>query len=268
MSMLDVPGARLYYETRGSGPPMLMVPGASGSADPFTRVAEHLAAGHTVIIYDRRGFSRSKLDEQQDFRRRLETDADDVARLIQHLGSGPVTVFGASSGAIVALEVLTRRLAHVHAVIAHEPPAVKLLDDRQQWLAFFNEMYNFYRESGIDLALEKFRERTFAASDWRAMAAATDPMKGEHVSRNARHWFEHELRQYAAVDLDLDALRSHADRIVLTIGREAPGYPCYRVNVELSKKLGCDLIELPGGHVGPLTHPSDFARELLRALPA
>ncbi|MFJ5304218.1 hypothetical protein [Streptomyces sp. NPDC088350] len=29
MSVLDVPGAQLYHEKRGSGPPLLMIPGAS-----------------------------------------------------------------------------------------------------------------------------------------------------------------------------------------------------------------------------------------------
>jgi len=28
MSTLDVPGAQLYYETHGSGPLMIMIPGA------------------------------------------------------------------------------------------------------------------------------------------------------------------------------------------------------------------------------------------------
>jgi pimeloyl-ACP methyl ester carboxylesterase len=62
MSILEVPGARLHYETRGSGPLMLMVPGASGEAGIFKQVTEHLAAHYTVLTYDRRGFSRSQLD--------------------------------------------------------------------------------------------------------------------------------------------------------------------------------------------------------------
>ncbi|ALV33079.1 hypothetical protein AS200_14225 [Streptomyces sp. CdTB01] len=40
MSTFDVPGAQLYYETRGSGPLMLMIPGANGDADAFGMVAE------------------------------------------------------------------------------------------------------------------------------------------------------------------------------------------------------------------------------------
>ena len=56
MSLLEVPGARLYYETRGSGPLLLMVPGASGEAGIFKKVTEPLAASYTVLTYDRRGF--------------------------------------------------------------------------------------------------------------------------------------------------------------------------------------------------------------------
>jgi acetyltransferase/esterase len=33
MSILQVPGARLYYATHGSGPLMLMVPGANGETE-------------------------------------------------------------------------------------------------------------------------------------------------------------------------------------------------------------------------------------------
>ena len=85
MSILEVPGARLYYEIHGSGPLMLMVPGSNGEADVFKMVTEHLVAHYTVVTYDRRGFSRSHLAGPQDYDRRLATDADDVRRLIEHL---------------------------------------------------------------------------------------------------------------------------------------------------------------------------------------
>jgi hypothetical protein len=49
-------------------------------------------------------------------------------------------------------------------------------------------------------------------------------------------------------------------------GRESRGYPTYEVNVELGKKIGRDLIELPGGHIGHVAQPAEFAREFVRAL--
>jgi len=90
--------------------------------------------------------------------------------------------------------------------------------------------------------------------------------KNEYTLANAIYWFEHELRQYPAVDLDLDALKANADRIVLMAGRESRGYPTYEVNVELGKKLGRNLIELPGGHIGHVSQPAEFAREFVQAL--
>ena len=260
---LKVPGAQLYYETRGRGPLMIMIPGANGEANVFKWVAEHLSASYRVATYDRRGFSRSKLDGPQDYDHRIETDADDVRRLIEHLSDEPATVFGASSGGIVALEVLTHHPSVVRTLIPFEPAAVKELPDGRKWLDFFSGLFDLYLQSGAEPAIKKFREQAFAESDRRAMASAP---KNEYTLANVTYWFEHELRQYPAIDLDLDALKANADRIVLMAGRESRGYPCYEVNMELSKKLNRNLIELPGGHGGFASQPTDFAREFVQAL--
>jgi acetyltransferase/esterase len=266
MSLLDVPGARLAYETRGSGPVLLMVHGAAGTGDSFTGVATHLAAHYTVVTYDRRGFSRSPLDGPQDDEHRLATDAEDVRRLLEHVSDEPATVFGASSGGVVGLAVLTHHPAVVRTLVPFEPPAVRQLPDGQQWVDCFFAVYDRYRHSGIEPALKQFRAHAFAASDRQFMARPMDSKKGESLLANATYWFEHELRQYPAVNLDLDALQAHAERIVPVAGRASRGYPCYEVNVALGKKLGRDVMELPGGHVGYVTHPAEFARELLQAL--
>ena len=266
MGNLEVPGARLHYETYGSGPLLLMVPGANGSTDAFKAVAEYLAAQYTVVCYDRRGFSRSQLDGPQDYDRRLETDADDVWRLLEHLSHEPAIVFGSSSGAIVALELLTRHASAVGTLVPFEPPAVRQLADWQKWPDFFSSTYDLYRQSGPQMALDKFRDQAFAESDRQVMARAMNHTDRARMVANATYWFEHELRQYPAVDLHLDVLKAHADRIVLAVGRASRGYPAYEVNVELTKKLGKDLIELPGGHLGFVSQPAEFACDLVEAL--
>lgn len=239
---------------------MIMIPGASGAADSFRVVTAHLAAHYTVALYDRLGFSRSHLDGPQDYTHRLQTDADDVRRLIEHLGDEPATVFGASSGGIVALELLTRHPDIVRTPVPFEPPAVLQLPDGRRWVAFFHEVYDLYRKGGIGPAIQKFREQAFPDTDRQVMAHAP---KNE---ANATYWFEHELRQYPAVELDLDALAAQAERILLAVGREARGYPAHDVNVALGRKLGRDVVELPGGHVGAMAHPAEFAQELTAAL--
>ncbi|MHB8599982.1 MAG: alpha/beta fold hydrolase [Ktedonobacteraceae bacterium] len=84
----------------------------------------HLRAYHPyqVVTYDRRGFSRSHLEGSQDYDHRLSADTDDVRRLIEHLTDKPATVFGNSSGAIVALEVLIHAPDQVQTVAAQLLP--------------------------------------------------------------------------------------------------------------------------------------------------
>src|SRR3546814_16456544 len=103
----------------------------------FQRVREHLAARYTVATYDRRGFSRSQLDGQQDYDRRLETDANDVRRLIEHSSDKPAILFGSSSGGIIVLEVLARHPSVVRSLVPPEPAALRLLHDGPKRLAFF-----------------------------------------------------------------------------------------------------------------------------------
>ena len=59
---LPVPGASLYYKVQGSGPLLLMLQGGDGDAEGSDGVAAHLIDRYTVVSYDRRGLSRSKLD--------------------------------------------------------------------------------------------------------------------------------------------------------------------------------------------------------------
>jgi pimeloyl-ACP methyl ester carboxylesterase len=260
MTTVDVPGAGLYRETRGSGPLLVMVAGASGVADSFRALAEELADRYTVLTYDRRGFSRSRLDGAQDHDHRLGTDADDVRRLIEHAGGGPATVFGASSGAVVALAALVRHPSAVARVVAFEPPLLRLLPDGPVWAGIFAELYDRYRRDGVEAALHDFRQRTFPAGDNQLMARAP------RHDANAAYWFEHELRQYPLADPDLPALARLAGRIVPAAGRDGAGYPAHDATVELGRRLDRPVLELPGGHLGFHAGPAAFARALAPGL--
>lgn len=266
MSILEVPGAHLHFEISGKGPLLVLVPGASGGGDPYRNVGHELAARYRVLRYDRRGYSRSRLHGPQDYGRRLETDADDVQRLIDAAGADRAIVFGNSSGALVALELLTRHPDCVDRVIAHEPPAVHLLPDGQRWVEFFHNVYDTYRRSGVHPALEQFGEAVANPAERAAMARARDPNISSQIAADVLYWFERELRQYPAATVDVDTLVAHADRIVLAGGRDSRQHLPYQPNTVLAARLGQDIVDLPGGHVGVLTHPVEFARALMDAL--
>jgi pimeloyl-ACP methyl ester carboxylesterase len=264
---LTVPGASLYYETHGSGPLVVMVPGAAGTAFAFQAVKEYLVKHFTVVLLDRRGFARSPLTGPQDYKKRLQTEADDVRRLIQHLSKEPAIVFGSSSGGLIALELLTRHPSVVRTIIVQEAPAVKLLPDGgKQWIDAFYALYDDYRNFGLAPAQKKFLEKAFVESDVKAVQRVSDP-ENPIVVANGTYWFEHELRQYPQTDLNLDVLKSRADKIVLLVGREnTPGHPASDANIELGKRLGLENIQVPGGHLGFISYPAEYGPALLEVI--
>ncbi len=266
MSTLKVPGAQLFYERSSNGPLLILIPGASGTGESFRPLAHHLISQYQVVTYDRRGFSRSLLDGPQDYDHRLATDADDVRRLIEHLTDSPAIVFGSSSGAIVALEVLTQYPERVQTVVAHEPPVVLLLPDAAKWLAFFDGVYDTYRKDGVPKAMHQFASLVVGSGDRQVIERAMTKRANEYTMTNAAYWMEHELRRYPRVELDLAALATHARQLVLAGGRDAQDKVSYQSNRVLARQLGREIVDFPGGHLGFLSHPAEFAKELMNAL--
>ncbi|WP_374704577.1 alpha/beta fold hydrolase [Streptomyces sp. NL15-2K] len=58
---LTVPGTVLHYQVCGSGPLLLISQSREGDADRTTDLVTHLTDTFTVVTYDRRGLSRSRL---------------------------------------------------------------------------------------------------------------------------------------------------------------------------------------------------------------
>ena len=279
MSILEVAGARLYYEVRGTGPTLVLVPGAKGTADTYQPLARELSSRFRVVTYDRRGFSRSTLHGPPDDDLRLAADTDDLRSLITHLAGDPAGVFGNSSGAIVALRLLTEHPELVGTVVAHEPPTVNLLPDAATWLELFDDVYATYRRTGIPAAMRTFATGTFSDTDRRAMHRQTmRHADDEHREANTVFWLEHELRTYPRTDLDLDALAARAGQLpapragtsgaaaAVAAGGESRGYPTYRTSQVLADRLGLGLVELPGGHIACVTEPAAFADALAATL--
>ena len=272
---LPVPGATLYHERRGAGPPVLLIPGGNGDALPYAAVGEALADRYTVVAYERRGFARSPLDRPLgpgDDERRLAVDVDDAHRLLAHLDGGPAYVFGSSSGALVALELMARHPGDVRLLMPHEPPALTLLPDAEELARGSDRVYAIYRESGPEAAMAEFTAITFGESGGPgAMRGGGPPPPGlaemgARMRHNIPFWIEHELRQYPRAPIDVAALRPHADRIAPLCGRESRGQYPYRPNTVLAGLLGRTVTELAGGHVGYLTHPEEFAAGLAAVL--
>src|SRR5215469_13380346 len=113
---LQVPGASLYYEVRGSGPVLLMIPGGPDDAGWFAALADLLAEQYTVVTYDCRGNSRSAMDGSwEDLT--VGLFADDANRLLDAVSSRPADVLGSSGGATYGLDLVARYPRRVRTLV-------------------------------------------------------------------------------------------------------------------------------------------------------
>ena len=85
MPELQVNGVRLYYEAHGQGPPILCVHGTGGSALMWGTAVPELARRGRVIVYDRRGCTRSQRPDPYD-KTSVAEHTDDAAALLEALG--------------------------------------------------------------------------------------------------------------------------------------------------------------------------------------
>jgi pimeloyl-ACP methyl ester carboxylesterase len=95
----DVNGINLYYETHGSGRPLILLHGGLGSGEMFGSTLTTLAARHQVIAVDLQGHGRTA---DIDRPITVQAMADDIAALITHLGLEKPDVMGYSLGGGVA----------------------------------------------------------------------------------------------------------------------------------------------------------------------
>jgi len=110
----EVNGINLYYETHGTGRPMILLHGGLGSGEMFGPIIPTLAENHQVIAVDLQGHGRTAdIDRPIDIR----LMADDIAALIDDLRLERPDVVGYSLGGGVALFTALKYPAKIRKLV-------------------------------------------------------------------------------------------------------------------------------------------------------
>jgi pimeloyl-ACP methyl ester carboxylesterase len=102
MTYAAVNGLDLYYETNGSGEPLIVLPGGFMTVEAMGALVPALAATRRVIGVELQGHGHTADVERP---MRFETMADDIAALMDHLGLAQADLLGYSLGGGVALRL-------------------------------------------------------------------------------------------------------------------------------------------------------------------
>lgn len=262
--------------TAGVAYPALFMFGSPMDAVGFGTLAGHFA-DRPVVTYDPRGSGRNPTGTEPVT---PEQHAADLHRVIEALGVGPVDCFGSSGGAVNVLRLVEDHPEDVRRVVAHEPPTVALLPDREPALAVLQDMVTTYRSSGEGAAMAKFvalvmfdGEITDAYLQQPApdpamfgMSAVDDGVRTNPLIRN--------MPSCNLYEPNVEALRALGDRLVIAVGAESGQQLAARGGRSVAAALGTEAVVFPGDHGGftggeygyPAGQPDEFAAKLHEVL--
>ena len=114
----NVNGIATYYETYGSGPPLLLIHGNGGSISSMRCQILHFSRFYRIIAVDSRSHGKT---EDGTARLTYEQMADDLAELLAEMKVNTVDIIGHSDGGVIALLFAIRHPSRVNALVASGP---------------------------------------------------------------------------------------------------------------------------------------------------
>lgn len=282
---VKTPEANLVYDVHGplppaEGRPPLMLVGAPMDASGFTALASYLP-DRTLVTYDPRGLGRSTRHDGRT-EHTPEQNADDLHRIIEALGGGPVEMFASSGGAVSAAALLTEHPGDASTLVAHEPPLIATLPDAEQAFAADREVRVTYQAKGWGHGMAAF----IAFASWRG------PFTDEYLARPAPDPGTFGLpveddgsrddpllsgasQAISGYRPDCEALASSPARVVVAVGVESRDLLTGRTSVATAQRLGQEPVVFPSHHGGFLGdgfgmpgEPEAFAARLREVLDA
>lgn len=233
--------ARLYWDSKGTGTPVLLVMGATYSSRMWYPVIDTLAERHRVIYFDNRGIGKSSAVRTGS----IQDMAADAVAVLDAAGEGRAHVYGVSLGGVVVLQLALQSPERVRSLILGCTGI--LSGDKRRAPRLLNALC--YLPAGARLRLIRLLRGGGgygSAATAEAVAQDVAVLRADSASRVGLLQQQNALRAYsvepptvAALDLPALVLHGTEDNAV-----------AYEAGVELASTLpSAELVSLEGaGH--------------------
>jgi pimeloyl-ACP methyl ester carboxylesterase len=264
-------GDDLYFEVRGHGQTLLMIPGGGGDGNAYAAVAGRLSDEFKVVTYDRRACARSTMNHPEHFC--IAQQSRDAIVVLQAAGETSALIFGNSSGAVIALDMAKTQPEAVAAIVAHEPPLARMHPDSAKWQSFFQSVRAVRRRFGSRSAILKFAlgigvDVSFMAAfrAFRAARKAQAESPQPYLDRRKvlDFFLGQEMLPVTNYMPDLNALRRIKDKVFLAAGHVSLGKKRFFAEVApiLAEQIGCEMVVFPGHHASFVDLSDEWAARL------
>lgn len=266
-------GDELYFEVRGQGQPLLMIPPAGGDGAYYSAVADILSDEYKVITYDRRANARSTMNEPQNFE--ISQQSRDAVAVLHAANETSAYIFGNSSGAVIALDMAKTQAQAVRAIVAHEAPVPRILPQARKWQRFFANVYATAFRFGSTLAGIQF----ILGIEVPVLKLANAQNKANRYVKSHRNRIkEHSISSKFAVDVlvrhellpvtnylpDVEKIKQNGVIVFIAVGAWALQKKTWYAQAAsmVAEKLGCELVMFPGHHGSYMDMPEAWATTL------
>ena len=253
---LDVGGGSVYYETLGSGPPVVLIHGGFGDRRMWDGQFRALASNHRVVRYDHRGFGRSAAPQAP------YSPAGDLIRLLDTLNIRRAHLVGNSLGGTLAIDFALKHPERVASlvVVASGPEGLPVPQADIESVA---KVFKAAEAEGVEKSVELWLAHPMVAVS-SGKPGARELLRAM-VSDNRsvflmKHWPSEELNPPAARRLG----EIRAPTLVVIGGRDT----------ELSRRMGEEaargiagakkVVMADADHLPQMANPPEFNRHVLR----
>ena len=119
MPFVNTDNAKIYYETHGEGPPVVLAHGAGGNTLVWYQQIAHFARRHKVVAFDHRGWGRSQCAPEHKHARYF---ADDMRAVMDDAGVERAAVICQSMGGWTGMQFTLANPERVSCLVLSGTP--------------------------------------------------------------------------------------------------------------------------------------------------
>lgn len=178
-------GLRLHVERAGSGPPLVLLHGFTGSAASWGPLRAALGPGHTTLAVELPGHGRSGAPADA-ARYALPRLADDLAAVLDRLDLPNAAVLGYSLGGRAALRLALRHPARVRALVVESAsPGIDDDAERAERAAADARLADAIGRDGVPAFVDRWEQLPLWASQSGLPAATRAAVRAERLRQQA-----------------------------------------------------------------------------------